>query len=295
MDILDEILQEAENVRRGLVVETTMKPFPVIPTIPSPRGVQDNMDLLLQVPDPGVPTSSSDSRTLPADENVVVSVAVTNPYRCSIPMSQPHGLSESQPQKCVTESATSSKPVALEGTCHLQSPAIDHRDASSERRDLNANVAVPVAYEDCLTQGSAILENDMSCHPSSESVDSRSGTSEAFPADDMAKRRKMELLPVMPPTAKSILERRERAIREGRRHEAKLSDAERRILRRLRNRESAERCRLRRLEQANQLENKISSLQCENDELRKQAADYEHRIKELQAIIATSVGSKPPF
>lgn len=98
--------------------------------------------------------------------------------------------------------------------------------------------------------------------------------------------------PVMQPTAKSILERRERAIREGRRREAKLSDSERRILRRLRNRESAERCRLRRVEQAAKLEDKIATIQQENDRLRLQATQYENQIKKLEAVISKSGNSR---
>lgn len=91
---------------------------------------------------------------------------------------------------------------------------------------------------------------------------------------------------VMPPSAKSILERRERAIREGRRKDAKLTDAERRILRRLRNRESAERCRLRRVQQAVQLEKKIESMQVENKRLVAMAEQYEKTIKRLERVIA---------
>lgn len=89
----------------------------------------------------------------------------------------------------------------------------------------------------------------------------------------------------MPPSAKSILERREKAIREGRRKDAKLTEAERRILRRLRNRESAERCRLRRVQQAAQLEKKIESMQLENDRLVAMAEEYENTIQRLETLI----------
>lgn len=100
------------------------------------------------------------------------------------------------------------------------------------------------------------------------------------------KKLKNEMSVVMPPSAKSILERRERAIREGRRKDAKLTDAERRILRRLRNRESAERCRLRRVQQASQLEKKIESMQVENKRLVAMAEQYEKTIKRLERVIA---------
>lgn len=90
---------------------------------------------------------------------------------------------------------------------------------------------------------------------------------------------------VMPPSAKSILERRERAIREGRRKDAKLTESERRILRRLRNRESAERCRLRRVQQAVQLEQKIASMQVENKRLVAMVDKYEKTIKRLERVI----------
>lgn len=90
---------------------------------------------------------------------------------------------------------------------------------------------------------------------------------------------------VMPPSAKSILERREKAIREGRRKDAKLSEVERRILRRLRNRESAERCRLRRVQQALALEKKIESMQVENKRLIKQAEEYLITIRKLETVI----------
>jgi bZIP transcription factor len=93
---------------------------------------------------------------------------------------------------------------------------------------------------------------------------------------------------VMPPTAKSILERRERAIREGRRHEAKLNSEERRILRRLRNRESAERCARRKLEEAEQLANKISDLERENLRLRLIATQYENEVFELEHFLVNS-------
>lgn len=100
---------------------------------------------------------------------------------------------------------------------------------------------------------------------------------------------------VMPPTAKSILERRERAIREGRRHEAKLSSEERRILRRLRNRESAERCAKRKAEEADLLARKIDELERENARLRSVAAQFETAVSKLEQYFAgklksTSVG-----
>ena len=99
----------------------------------------------------------------------------------------------------------------------------------------------------------------------------------------------------MPPSAKSILERREKAIREGRRKDAKLTETERRILRRLRNRESAERCRLRRVQQAAQLEKRIETMQIENDRLVAIAEEYEKTIRRLEHIIANfSKGSNAP-
>lgn len=99
------------------------------------------------------------------------------------------------------------------------------------------------------------------------------------------KKRKSTGTPVMPPTAKSILERREKAIREGRRHEAKLSDEERRILRRLRNRESAERCARRKQEQASVLAKRITHLEKENVELRGMAEYYEREIRALESVL----------
>lgn len=90
---------------------------------------------------------------------------------------------------------------------------------------------------------------------------------------------------VMPPSAKSILERREKAIREGRRKDAKLTETERRILRRLRNRESAERCRLRRVQQAAMLEKKIETMQVENKRLVEQAEEYQRTIQRLERVI----------
>lgn len=90
----------------------------------------------------------------------------------------------------------------------------------------------------------------------------------------------------MPPSAKSILERRERAIREGRRKDAKLTEYERRVLRRLRNRESAERCRLRRLEEAAKLEQRMKLMQEENDRLIERASRYEQTILQLHALIS---------
>lgn len=92
---------------------------------------------------------------------------------------------------------------------------------------------------------------------------------------------------VMPPTAKSILERRERAIREGRRHEARLNDEERRILRRLRNRESAERCARRKMQQASSLSTKIAELEAENLRLRKIAAQCSSEVLALESFIST--------
>lgn len=92
---------------------------------------------------------------------------------------------------------------------------------------------------------------------------------------------------VMPPTAKSILERRERAIREGRRHEARLNDEERRILRRLRNRESAERCARRKMQQASSLSMKIAELEAENLRLRKIAAQCSSEVLALESFIST--------
>eukprot|EP00172_Hildenbrandia_rubra_P003913 Plantae.Rhodophyta-Hildenbrandia_rubra.ctg695.p1 GENE.Plantae.Rhodophyta-Hildenbrandia_rubra.ctg695~~Plantae.Rhodophyta-Hildenbrandia_rubra.ctg695.p1 ORF type:complete len:500 (-),score=95.51 Plantae.Rhodophyta-Hildenbrandia_rubra.ctg695:2726-4225(-) len=55
--------------------------------------------------------------------------------------------------------------------------------------------------------------------------------------------------PVLPETAEEIIERRARALREGRKEAAKLNDTERRKVRRFRNRQSAERCRDRKLEE----------------------------------------------
>jgi hypothetical protein len=90
---------------------------------------------------------------------------------------------------------------------------------------------------------------------------------------------------VMPPTAKSILERRERALREGRRNEARLNDEERRILRRLRNRESADRCARRKHEQAQLMSMKIENLENENNQLRSLAQEYEAEIAKLEKVL----------
>lgn len=91
---------------------------------------------------------------------------------------------------------------------------------------------------------------------------------------------------VMQPSAKSLLERREKAMREGRRKDAKFSDVERRIVRRLRNRESAERCRLRRLQQALLLESRVDCMQKENERLLSDVARYKFVIQRYEGIIA---------
>jgi hypothetical protein len=98
---------------------------------------------------------------------------------------------------------------------------------------------------------------------------------------------------VMPPTAKSILERRERAIREGRRHEAKLNKEERRILRRLRNRESAERCAKRKNDQAEQLAGQIAQLERENLRLRSVAAQFETEVFKLEKYLLSQPPDQP--
>jgi bZIP transcription factor len=94
--------------------------------------------------------------------------------------------------------------------------------------------------------------------------------------------------PNLPPTAKSILERRERAIREGRRHEAKLTQEERRILRRLRNRESAERCARRKSEESDALSDRILLLERENTRLRQVSVHYQAHIARLEARLGPS-------
>jgi bZIP transcription factor len=99
------------------------------------------------------------------------------------------------------------------------------------------------------------------------------------------KKNKVATSRVMPPTAKSILERRERALREGRRNEARLNDEERRILRRLRNRESAERCARRKNEQAQLMSMKIEHLESENIQLRSLAQEYEAEISKLEKVL----------
>lgn len=110
---------------------------------------------------------------------------------------------------------------------------------------------------------------------------------DSFGSNSTASSRGRRLDPpmVMPPTAKSILERRERAIREGRRHEAKLSSEERRIVRRLRNRESAERCAKRKTEEAEQMSRRIACLEEENQTLRMLASEYEAEISSIESSL----------
>lgn len=94
------------------------------------------------------------------------------------------------------------------------------------------------------------------------------------------------MVSVMQPSAKTILERRAKAMREGRRKDAKLTEAERRIVRRLRNRESAERCRLRRVHQAAMMEQRMVHMQQENERLVAEAESYRKAISHYQSIIA---------
>lgn len=90
---------------------------------------------------------------------------------------------------------------------------------------------------------------------------------------------------VMHPTASSILERRAKALSEGRRQDAKLSETERRIIRHLRNRESAERCRLRRAERARILRQKLVMMENENKRLTELSKRYRNTISCLEEII----------
>lgn len=93
------------------------------------------------------------------------------------------------------------------------------------------------------------------------------------------------LVGVMQPSAKAILERRAKAMREGRRKDAKLTEAERRIVRRLRNRESAERCRIRRVQHAALREQQMMSMQRENERLLAEAQYFRNAISQYQSII----------
>lgn len=79
---------------------------------------------------------------------------------------------------------------------------------------------------------------------------------------------------------------------EGRRQDAKLTEAERRIVRRLRNRESAERCRLRRVEQARLLERKMVTMKQENERLVGQVEQYQATVSQLEQIIHEYSGKK---
>lgn len=90
---------------------------------------------------------------------------------------------------------------------------------------------------------------------------------------------------VMPPMASSILKRRAKALSEGRRQDAKLSDTERRIIRRLRNRESAERCRLRRAERARILRWELVMMEEENKRLTEISERYRNTISCLEEIV----------
>lgn len=159
----------------------------------------------------------------------------------------PAGLGNVDPSIALTPELTSPSSVDLSKDCFSFVPVDDERDLS-----WGTNITAPLA--------------------SGRKTESGSGSSKT-PSSKL------------PPTAKSILERRERAIREGRRHEARLNPEERRILRRLRNRESAERCAKRKNEQAAELSWKIVNLEKENSSLQMVVSSYREQIAKIEQLL----------
>lgn len=155
----------------------------------------------------------------------------------------------------------------------------------AKRSRSDATISEPAAADDINSSSNDDNNDDIYVehHPHDPDAD----PDNAVLVKSEAVKTESNVVSVMPPSAKTILERRAKAMREGRRKDAKLTEAERRIVRRLRNRESAERCRLRRVRQAAMMEQRMVQMQHENERLTAEAESYRKAISHYQSIIAT--------
>lgn len=256
-DILDEIAEIAGSISKPAM---TCNPQPLVP---SPRGIQDALVNALSHAGNGC---CSVNGCNPKAEVLEISDGQDIHCQANVPQNMPENspLQQQQqlsllevPQPRYTDSIT---PWIEEGKPPVLYNPVDARSLQMQNMSL-------------LSPSTATTADEF------EDFDSF-GSNSTF-----GKGRKSDPPKVMPPTAKSILERRERAIREGRRHDARLSSEERRIVRRLRNRESAERCAKRKTEEAEQMSRRIACLEEENEHLRRVASQYEAEISSLETSI----------
>lgn len=289
-DILDEMAAIADAMQPAMGCP---QGNPGKTTVPSPRGIQD---MMFDFPcTPGVPQGCGSQGFhvghkgevfLPQDKGVHVPYAApetpaNHPAPCSqIPQTTP-------PAVFVPPSMFDQReitPWSDVQQCDVQNSP----DAGRTSGSMDAGVGDSAGYcvpgvlspssidvgKECLGFVSVDDEGDISW-----------GTNITMPISGDHKDGNMRGFSKLPPTAKSILERRERAIREGRRHEARLNPEERRILRRLRNRESAERCAKRKNEQAAELSRKITKLEKENASLQSVVSSYREQIAKIETLL----------
>lgn len=283
MDILDEMaaIEAASTSGLGKAVRKV---------VPSPRGIQD---FLLEFPtlpeadhDKGnppasvYPSHSYEQKKRPATDTQHAPYLPVLPHPSDAP-SPSNGSTSGYPF------AFSPPPVIVPPSSYgedLITPWLDEHSPRPDRENevfvTKEDVGVKTHERPALTRKSLMIETETE----KKSAGSCRSSAPTYGFQDVPCK-------VMPPTAKSILERRERAIREGRRHEAKLNSEERRILRRLRNRESAERCAKRKAEEADLLARNIDELERENARLRSVAAQFESAVLKLEQCLGEKAKS----
>lgn len=285
-NILDEIIAVTENYRHyndGLpkqlsnttnvpISSVQNQPFPNA-FAPSPRGVQDDLvpySLL------HAPPSSSHSYYEQDDHSTSFQPSLIEDH------SQP-SCNPSIPITCTTSLIPTNHSNSPQISYQMDMPIISnnqtwspHQHSHVETNQKQSQITRPQYSQTHKSSKRSLDQIDVKHELQTTKHSTTNPT----------KRAKRETSVVMPPSAKSILERREKAIREGRRKDAKLSETERRILRRLRNRESAERCRQRREEQAKDLQERIKTMQLENNRLVEMAGHYKQTIQRLENMIA---------
>lgn len=273
-DILDEMAALAGNVMTNSDSESAKAACGVVP---SPRGIQD---ILFDFPTSSGPSSDQ----------------ISGPSPIALPHYNPASICASRQNGPLTLSGTAKNELQLNrtqaaGFSFGVPPPLLVVPPSTFSQDL-----ITPWLDECPPQSEAVAPKSVDAigqhksQPNNSLLVVGTGWKHAPGAQASLKRARAMAFgsgpsKVMPPTAKSILERRERAIREGRRHEARLNSEERRILRRLRNRESAERCAKRKLEEADQLAEKIAELERENLRLRSIAVQYENAVVKLEEYL----------
>lgn len=293
-NILDEIIAVTENYRHyndGLpkqLSSTTNVPISSVQNqspfpnafAPSPRGVQDDLVpySLLHAPNSSHSYYEQDNHSTSFQPSLIEDHSQSN-CNPSIPITTSTQVNDVNPTSLTQQHHSNSPHISYQ----MNIPIISndqtwspHQHSHIETNQKQSQTMRPQYSRLHKSSKRSLDQIDIKDEPQTTKKSMTTPT----------KRVKRDASVVMPPSAKSILERREKAIREGRRKDAKLSETERRILRRLRNRESAERCRQRREEQAKELQERIKTMQLENNRLVEMAGHYKQTIHRLEKMIA---------